>query len=383
MCRATKSSYAASRARASQRTNSTLLYMPTGTQSQSVLSMVLRDVCARAHLDVHIASHTVHTWTSCASFECKHRETCAHNVSKLLVRHYFLRSMCSTFCPLPGTCDAPHALTAGLVKAREHDWKRVLSTLKAIAADESENAEENVGGRSSNETAKAKGDTMMFGRDVSAEHGLGTEKQWIVEEVQSIVEALISRAREDEGNKVRQRTEAQYQQITLQQVQQARLQQKAVASKVCMQMGFVQTSQRCLILALAHINLRWHGPALRVFHRSCTHSLTTKVQESAVAEVKKELMARIKELEAVIAEQEHALQKAEAHRQQITLQQIEQVRLQERALAPTECMQMFDMQRVPKSCGCSYQSMRHVPDSRVCITVLAPTHSPPRCKRAR
>jgi hypothetical protein len=43
-----------------------------------------------------------------------------------------------------------------------------------------------------------------------------------------------------------------------------------------------------------------------MYHRSCTHSLTTKVQESAVAEVKKELMARIKELEAVIAEQEHA-----------------------------------------------------------------------------
>lgn len=88
-----------------------------------------------------------------------------------------------------GSCDKPEVLLNELSKARQADWKKVLSTLPAL------------------------------GREVGHEYAGGAVlKEEMEEEVRVVLQDLLRQAREEEGKQVRERTEAQYQQMVLQQV---------------------------------------------------------------------------------------------------------------------------------------------------------------------
>eukprot|EP00802_Teleaulax_amphioxeia_P009713 Tamp_09734.p1 GENE.Tamp_09734~~Tamp_09734.p1 ORF type:complete len:594 (+),score=133.74 Tamp_09734:118-1782(+) len=118
-------------------------------------------------------------------------------------------------CAFDGSCPAPDVLTMELKTAREQDWKTVLNFLEEQAFDAGEGGE---------------------GKEKEGEGGagLGVEEgdNNIRSEIRRIFQRLLMKSREEEGRRVRERTEAQYQQMLLLHVERARVQEQQAAAQV-------------------------------------------------------------------------------------------------------------------------------------------------------
>ena len=123
-------------------------------------------------------------------------------------------------CAFDGSCDAPDVLLKELSKARQADWKKVLASLQALA--HFEDGLEHAG-------------VSVHGGGVGEVEGEETE-----EEVRVVLQDLLQQAREEEGKRVREKTESQYQQRMLQQLDKSRLQQDQVNAQVCNARLFIQ-----------------------------------------------------------------------------------------------------------------------------------------------